>query len=70
MGHVVQYAMSDLPDDFNEASDEMMVEFLKRLRGDELATMICEEVGIDSPRSAQLNKDQKAAILLELKRDN
>ena len=57
----------DLPDGFDEASTDVQIELLTAKRGSELAGAIADELDMDVPRSSQLNKEHKAAILLALR---
>ena len=60
----------DLPDGFDEAPADVQVELLRQMRGDDLASAIREELGLDPGiESPRLNIDEKAEILLTLRDD-
>jgi transcriptional regulator GlxA family with amidase domain len=59
--------MNDLPDGFEDASTDMQKHILKSYQSEELAAEIASELGMDEPRSGQLTKRHKVAILLTLR---
>jgi len=59
--------MDDLPNGFDDASTDVQQQILETYRSSELTAEIAAELGIDAPRSGQLGKDHKAAILLALR---
>jgi len=59
--------MDDLPNGFNDATKEVQMEILSARRSADLAEGIAAELGMEAPRTGQLNKQHKAAILLALR---
>lgn len=57
----------ELPDGFAEASDDVKIELLESRRSEELVAAIRAELGRTGKSSPQLNKRDKAAIIVALR---
>lgn len=56
----------ELPDGYHDASIDVQMEILEGKTSEELAGEIADALGMESPRSGQLNKTHKARILIAL----